>query len=335
MAATDFEYTPGGWANNFPKLGPAIDYLKSLDLSQLLNDHKAFEAIFLWSKTHGYNTNDMSKYIETGKNAEIIGSLIGNILDEVSQHLNEIDFNDIYIELNDQKKVLPRNHLIMSLLTYLLYTVNLSLSASVVFNLNFTASNGLKACLRFLNPNDGILEKTLDATLKDFSLTNLNIVKYVLLDINAMSRNYEENATKWNELDALNILLNVAKMKSDAQFDAYVAISNIANDKQIESLNEVYTIVDLLVDMLKRGAADLNFGNFTRSSRQIIDQNRKPVYVEFLIVIRKDGIKSSIQTPLMALYRLAVNDALRSSIYFGSNIKNDIKVIYFASFNSI
>jgi hypothetical protein len=323
MNPTDFKFTFDASAN-FARLPNAINYLKTLDLTRLIDDKLGFQAMFLWSKTHGYYTKNFTKFLE--QCAETASSLLGDILLELTNNINDINFNDIHVEVEDQYKDLSRNHKIISLITYVLYTVNLSLSQSVAFSINFAAHNGLKSLLRFLN-DDNLLNRILNANLTDFSLTKLNLVNYVVLDLNSMSRYFEENSQKWIEFDALNVLLKVGTRKPDAQFDSFVAISNIATDKQIETLSEVHKIIHSLSDIVAKCSDDFRKGKFNRSTRQIVDDDKRPQNVEIHTTPRQDGITTTIITPLRAFYQLAVNNKLRTDIYFQNNMKDNLKVI--------
>jgi hypothetical protein len=234
--------------------------------------------------------------------------------------------------VNDQFREMTQNDRRISLIVFILYTVNLSLSQSVKFNISFTSRNGLKAILEFIK-DDQTLQKLLNIKITDFSLTQLYLINYIVLDIHSMSRYYEENAQKWVEFDVLNKLLKVGKLKPDSQLDAYVAISNIATDKQIETLTEIHNVIFALSEILNNCARDFEYNKFKRSVRQIFDDEKNVQNVEIHITARKDGIGSSILTPLRGFYQLSVNNKLRSEIYFKNNTKENLKVICYNSYS--
>lgn len=319
----DFKYT-NNKVSNYEKLPNAINYLKKSDPNILIDDKLAYQAIFLWAKTHGFFTVEMRNFLET--NGEDMSTILSSLLLELTNVLSELDFSDFKVDVNDQFREMTQNDRRISLIVFILYTVNLSLSQSVKFNISFTSKNGLKAILEFIK-DDQTLQKLLNIKITDFSLTQLYLINYIVLDIHSMSRYYEENAQKWVEFDVLNKLLKVGKLKPDSQLDAYVAISNIATDKQIETLTEIHNVIFALSEILNNCARDFEYNKFKRSVRQIFDDEKNVQNVEIHITTRKDGIGSSILTPLRGFYQLSVNNKLRSEIYFKNNTKENLKVI--------
>lgn len=300
--------------NTEQKLFNAIDYLTQLDAKTILTDKLAYEAIFLWGKFIMFQK--VSVALE--KKAE---KTLADVLFELARLTSKIDFTKFNIDPFDQCKELNENDRRVSLIAFVLYILNISFTQSAQFTINFLTRNGLRAHLKFIK-NDELIQRLTNVNIVDFSLTEYNLLDYVVLNINALSKYSSNNLQLWVETNTLNILMNLAKLQASTEFDAFLAVSNIANDKQIESLTEIHAVVTKLCHFLKMCANDFRNDSFYREKRQIVE-NGEILDVE-VYCIHGEGISSSILVILRGLYKLSVNDALKSDIYFKNDIKEDL-----------
>lgn len=177
------------------------------------------------------------------------------VLDELAEHLLELDFTNFYIDnYNQNVEPLSTNDQRISLISFILYAANLLMLRSHHFNTLFARHLGLRAHLKFLQSEE-ILTRILDVSITDMSSTS-SLVDNVLLNIVSMSKNFEENPQLWVDLKASELLLNLSRFKPDTQFDAYLTIANIATDQQIEKLTEIHNCISILTEKISQCADD-------------------------------------------------------------------------------
>lgn len=138
----------------------------------------------------------------------------------------------------------------------MLYIVNISLLKSAQFSILFARHIGIDAHLKFLS--NEILEKISNVSVLDFSNEYTDLIDFVVLNLSSMSKNFEDNSSRWVDSNCLDIMLNVARFKPSTQLDAYLTIANIATDKEIDRLTEIHKCTQILVEMIDKCAADFN-----------------------------------------------------------------------------
>ena len=112
----------------------------------------------------------------------------------------------------------------------------------------------------------------------------------------------------------METLLNIGKLLKEEEFNAYVSIANIVDDKEIESLTEIHSILSLTMIRLIQINKDFNENYFYRKKRQAILDN-KVVDCFVQVYFESNGTQTSIIVLLQALYKLAVNEKMKLDIY--------------------
>jgi hypothetical protein len=154
----------------------------------------------------------------------------------------------------------------------------------------------------------------------------VSLFEYIVMNILSLSRMADESKNVWLDLDPVNLLLKIARVKETTKFDAFLAISNICDDKQIESLTEIHSIISIIIERLKQIENDFNNDDFKRSNRQVVIDN-KIVDCEVHCITQMNSTKTSIIVLLQGLYKLSVNEKIKADIYNNFDIKKSLKVL--------
>lgn len=307
------------------KINLSLDYLNSLieKSKNIIDDELAYQCLFYIGKT----VKNTKVEIFPKRNSEKIFS---HILLELYKVQNKLDFKSFTIDIASPNLNANKNDRRISMLSFLVYIINKVAPKSVNFCINFPKHDGLKAFLLFLS-NESFIKNTLDVKMNDFSLSKpTSILDTIVLDIVSLSLCYDENIDKWKELDTIGILLNIAKLKESVEFNAYVSIVNIIDDKQIESLTDVHSILKNLVEFFKKCGDYFKEKRFNRQKRQIIENGEIKDY-SVHCVLKNSEFSVSILIILQSLYKLSINDKMRNEIYFNQNLKESLSEVVLKS----
>lgn len=241
--------------------------------------------------------------------------------------------------LNKHADKFAQNRRRISLLGIVLQIVNELCQRSVEFSVRFASSNGLKAHLAFLQ-DKVILNKILHFKLKEFA--DLHFVDSLVLNLNTLSACFEKNRQLWLDANVVELLLDVVKLKPSTKLDAFLIICNVASDKQIETLTEIHELADYLTQMLDKCARNLLKQPPELIKRHLVqllldddekDEASKHLNVvvsvdgEFVYAKLEDQTEISIDEILRGLYKLSVNDTLRTSIFGSNELSANLKII--------
>ncbi|CAF0752439.1 unnamed protein product [Brachionus calyciflorus] len=296
------------------KTNKAIAILFPMKLDHLIENQNSTEALNFLRK----NLIDYEIFCE--KN---FGNFLARTLIELFKKLQTFKLTT----LNDHNSSSENKSRLLFILNSCLLIVNLSCLNSVKFTKQFSINNGLEAHFMFLREQEFFLEFLSVAFFDD---TPCNIIELIVSNIYIFSKNSEELSDKWVELDAVSLLINVAKLKPSLKLDAHLTITNIVTDKQIENLTEIHGIIEHIQKKIDEAAKSFQEMGFDRAPRQIID-DEQIINVEVHCVKEENGSVSSLLVYFNGLYKLSVNDKLRSDIYFGNNFRDNLKIILFDS----
>ena len=303
------------------KMDEALAYIKSLDSSEkIIKSQDAYEKFCLIHSGSIYADDLVDKL---NKNSFFL--VLTNTLTYLSARINNSSEQFDYKHI---KKPLPRweayeitnqNERIIYILTHVLDIINLILPSSIDFCSLFASDeNKLSSLLNLLKNKD------LVNFLYIFDDGVLGTIVYDLNWISKVSLNYKNI---WHELKAIDILFDFNKKINKYKIYIYMIISNIAYDKQIESYTEVQDSIDDFVGM----TCDCIENYYQISKLEFIDDETQ-VKQEFDVLFVKDFANNasiSITGLLISLFRLAVNDKIKLSIYqkpgFVDSLKKLIK----------
>jgi hypothetical protein len=309
-----FNYENG--ENLSTKLEKAVqDLEKRTDIEQFFTDDTAKSAFLYIGKLVAFKTTNINYEQFEKHNFHLF---IGELMSYLFTKRHELDFKTSQIiELSSAASLSGLGNTSQTKIAAFkvgTYVTNLIASNSVHFARNIQLTGALKAYLDFLN-DDQFVKANLNVDLNMWGMGKNNIIEYLVLNLGAFSRVNEEVKQKWIKLDAVNILIKTAKIKEEATYSSYTAITNTADDTQIEQLEEVQIYLKMNVDRLKLFHDGLLDGSLKRSHRQVFENNIK-YNVETLSVIFPNNTSTSVNVVINSLYRLAINQKKRDDIYF-------------------
>jgi hypothetical protein len=203
------------------------------------------------------------------------------------------------------------------LLELILTMVNFAASKSIKFNIRLNATDIIDGHFQLIR-NDTFVRKCQergDASIFDTAVSN----------ISWLSQYCDDYKKKWIDLDAVNLLVKISKVFSTCTASAYQAISNIADDKQIETLYDIQVCVRELVRYLKMMSDGLINGKMcVNRTLEVIENDR--VVIKDSHYNTYDGMQSFYGI-LVALNKLAVNDKIRKELFFDHKVKEDLKCL--------
>ena len=182
----------------------------------------------------------------------------------------------------------------------------------------------LKALFDILK-DDIWVNKFKTASMCPFNSLALSIFHYIILDMSVISKYSAEMLEEWKNQDAVNTLFRMIKLNPEREFSIYFIITNIANDKHIEEINEFNSVILKYREFIKSCAADFKKNNLKREERLMIIDNENIQVVAHVLI--EDKVITSSASVLKSLYKLSINEKFKNAIYFEHNIKEDLKTI--------
>ena len=298
----------------------AVNYLNDLqDPDKVFKHANRFNALVFIGKSI-YHNFDIEYSLFVAKHFE---ELISRLMLYLYEIHHELDFS-IPIDPDNAEVATDLAEKRILLFSYLLYVTNIITRRSKEFCVQFVLKGGLKAYLLFLS-DEKFVKKNKDFKLNNLTGFPLDLPNYITLNIlNLSIKTCDEHRKIWTDLSAVNILLSIALVQGSSLLNSYWSIVYILDDQQIESLKEIQSIVNLLIRLLIQCNNDFNTNYFDREDRQI-DFNGKTLDCEVHVVKDVNFVSTSITGLLECLYKLSVNDKLKTDIYSKYDIKNCVK----------
>jgi hypothetical protein len=161
--------------------------------------------------------------------------------------------------------------------------------------------------------------------MNPYNTTPLSDFHYLTLDLSILSKFSEDLVEEWKSLDAVDTLFKLIKLQPDREFNIFFIITNICDDKEIETIDEFNSVVLKYANFLKTTAIDFKNNNFKRETR-LLNINGEGVNVQ-THTFPIDKVQTALGTVFKALYKLSINEKIKNSIYYDHKIKDDLKVI--------
>ena len=304
------------------KLLKALDYLHDeIKIpSKIFLDANGYYAMVFIGKTIGYKINCLDGNMEVFIEKEF-HIFLGDLLYYLSDVKNELDFKasinfynaELLTDLNDKR---------VAMLTNSLYINNIILLYSSAFSTKFSLHSGLKAHFSFIKDTEFTKNKQ-NAKMNMLS-KQISVIQYIVMNISSLSKMVDENKIVWKQLESVDALIKIANLMESTKFDAYIAIANIADDKQIESLNEMNLVVDMILSQLKQAEIDFSSNKLKRDNRQAMIENAM-INCSVHCLIQKNGTYTSVIVLLNGLYKILVNEKMKNDIYFNYELCKYLK----------
>ena len=304
------------------ELRRAIDYLNALTQPCLIfEDKNGYDAlIFIGKSLSSLPVSELDFDLFRQKNFELF---IANLLAYLIKISNELTF-DVKTDSRQAHNATTLNEKRIHALDYLLYLTNSLIDNSKTFSEQFLLNNGVKAHFLLMNDQE-FIEKSLNYTLTDLTGADWSLLDKMAMNVTCMStRTCDDHKRLWTDLDSVKILLKIAKLKETTSFYAYMTISYILDDRQIETLLAIRSILELITKLLTQCSNDFESDFFDRKKRKVKFKT-KSIECEVHRVQDANRVFISITTLLQCLYKLAVNDKIKNFLYFRHDIENCLK----------
>ena len=211
---------------------------------------------------------------------------------------------------------------------------------SIWFCFNFHEKGGTKILLDYLS-DETFLENCKrfkshkyedDARTKkdDTNKSGLALTRLLVGTVHNLTKIADEYKKDWQDLGATGKLLKFSEIfqkHASHRLTSYMAIANIVNDKQIETLPSTKYAIDDLIQLVYLGGQALRIKTDIHYTK--IDLNQSGKMDTLVSVVFFEDTEFNMIELLEALNKLAVNDTIKYSIYQSSKMPDTIKNILF------
>jgi hypothetical protein len=269
LLASDFIFDFNELNNLNDKIISGINYLSDLkDVKELFIDQIAFNAFVFIGKGVAFGDKVIDRTNICKNN---FPDFLGKLLMYLYNIYKEIEFKNDKDSMFYAEQSTDLNEKRVYTLSYCLYVLNMNAMNYVNFSTQFSSSDGLDAHFAFIKDEE-FTSKHIDTMVWMWE-KQISLIEYLVMNICSLSKLCDETRTKWIKLDSVNSLLNIKKKKISCELDACIAITNIADDKQIENLTEIHSVIDLLNKLINKASDDFAAGNLNRQNRQVFENN--------------------------------------------------------------
>lgn len=216
-------------------------------------------------------------------------------------------------------------------LTVFSHTVTILLNSSnesKLFRNKFHEYDGTKVLLSFTNDDD-LMEKCQSLKRKDVNINGRepSILRAIVATLFNLSFVAESRTFDFDNMNATAIIINFLNNKSiddDFRICSYLILANILSNKEIETLPHSKVAINGIIQLVKTAARSIG----TRVLKRIQIQteiNGEDLNAADLCVIESTWYNWHIGEVLHGLYRMSVNDKIKSEIF--DSIKDDARII--------
>jgi hypothetical protein len=268
-------------------------------------------------------TNGYTEFEHTGFNR-----FLANMINYFSKIRNELDFSKQLQDLLEAEldRDLAMRHILT--LRYSLYLIrSAAMFAHPSFSKSFCVNNGLKGLMAFLSDTT-FVDKNLTTELIMWNCTRDLLFEMITRTVASLSMYCEDVKQKWTELDTVNILKEIQnELPSSCTFLCLSAIANVADDAQIERLDEIKTFSSMLIERLRIIAGYFDAKTIPKNTRTIFENNEKIIVKMAYYAEPTPGpvTKTSLFVILHGLYKLGI--VMKLELYFDMKCKQYIKSI--------
>jgi hypothetical protein len=241
---------------------------------------------------------------------------------------NELDFSkqessiDTIVEPNEDPAM--RRTLALRFVLFLIRTA--VADADPPLRNRFCANNGLRGLMNMLG-DPAFVDANLATELIMSGDARRPFLDFTVRAVTELSSYCDEVMQYWREVNTVSILRSLWVKIPDSAYRCLTAITNLADDAQIEKLDEVNTFRGMLIDRLQDISSQ--FGVLVKTSWFTIYENRARIYTCAVKYDEPNGGETSIFDILQSLYKLAINDKMKSELYFYLDCKKYVKSILF------
>lgn len=310
------------------EISQSINYLVKFAQNQperILYDKKSYSSLVLIGKA----INSDLDYVEFDVfSLNRFDRVILNYLNKIYEIRANIDFQT-KTDWKNAETAIDQNEILAQTFAYVIDIVNEIVQCSIEFCFLFVRNDCLRLCLEFLK-DESFLNKS--EQVKILYGNPISIPNYLTMIIsNLANRTCDELKHVWTSLNAVEILLKIEeKVNQTTRLNSYHTLAYLLDDRHIETLlfeqNKMNTILDALFCLLSKVSVDFRKRDFHRISIHV-HFREKPMKCEIHHVRRDDGILTSFGGILVRIYKLALNDSIKHTIYYNECIKGCFETI--------
>jgi hypothetical protein len=315
-----FDYKYQNESNGSKILPLAVEYLTQNllfkeDITTFFTDKTAIDAYLFIAKLIAYESN---KFDYTPFEANQFEIFVSQIMCHFSEKRNELHItqqkNELSSSLKSEQFFDDSTEVKLIALKCTLFMTNIIPSHSVLFATKFPKAGGLKTYLDFLQ-DDAFVTANLNTKLMMWDKKETLIIEYFILNISSLSKHCEDYKQKWIVLNTVDVLLKMSKLNANFKYLCYTGITNVADDAQIEHLEEIQDFADMQVEFLRKLHNTVLATAYKRDVRQIFDNNVR-YDCEMLSLNLPNNISTSIYNILQGLYKLSINQKMKEDLFF-------------------
>jgi hypothetical protein len=201
------------------------------------------------------------------------------------------------------------------------YILNFLVSNSSIFRIEFFKTGGVKELFNFLKNQEFVTK-----------FNSHHFFSTILGNINWLSRHSDAFKNEWRSLDAVELLLNIARTYPTCRMPSYSAFANIANDTDISTLPDMHVIVPMYVQCVNTTATEMNKPNSQLKRHRITfdeeDNDQSQMYEVYFVQI-DISTTHSITGIMLTLYRLSINNKIKYDLYVKYKLQELLPVIIY------
>jgi hypothetical protein len=304
----------------------AISYLCLNDVQRILTEERAYNAV-LYFKMHLHNPDIVAKL-------EVSDNLLYVIVEVFKDYIKDFRLyvcnNEYIIDLKECygiEKVYRTEFRFVQILLFITWCLS---SRSNSFSTKFHKAGGTKALIEYL-AEENLVKNTLNLKYEkqqagDNSPPGLYFMRAIIGAVNNLSKLADDFQKDFLDMNATSVLLKLIPLINDLpthRISTYMAIANIVSDKEIETLPEVELVVADIVKLIQTISHGISAKHKNIRSKYEINGEKVFVYVVSIASSQYHVVEL-----LEVLYRVAVNDKIKTVIYKDYGCKQYLKNIF-------
>ena len=309
------------------RLGKAIDHLKQLkDVQRFYSDRsdKSYRALtFIGNSLDKFDIDIYENDIDIRLfDAEFV-QVLSKLLLYLYEIRHDLDF-DVVIDLDLSDRPRDLNEKRIFTLNYVILISHELECNSLELYTQFVLKQGLKALLSFLDDDTFLKQNQCFLGDGDFS----EFVDSAAINLFNMRFTCDELRHVWVDLNAVNVLAKIGRIKDSSKFISYATLLYVADDLQIETLKDIFLLAELLLAHLLKAKHRFEKNNVKRAWKKINFKGKLVAYQTLHINVG-NSFKLSVVYILDCLYKLACNPKVKSKMYFMNEMKSCLRTIFY------
>ena len=290
-----------------------VNYIaKIVDVAKFSNDKRSLKACKFIRYNSFKNNKFIDVFIKYEKVIEVFQKLFEYYLSEFKR-----------LGINDCKK------LDLTAFNHVLSIVLNSTNESKEFQIKFHDFNGTKILLRFINDDDIIekcqqLKRNVVINGKEPSL--LRAIATTIYNLSFLGDSHKNDFNNLNATTIISKFLNNKSIDDDFRMCASLTLANILNNNEIETLPNLNLALNGLIHLLHQASIMIS-SKMNLKRIQIQTEINGEDLIADICTIDTTWCTWHIKEVLTGLYRISINDKIKSEIY--DKTKEDLKLIIY------